>query len=481
MVCLGYNVFNPSLSSVKRVWNGSISSDARNIYFMTISDEKGNVGVMDYSDVIVAPQYQKIAPTCSLNTHIAASVYPFRSVLMVLFNIRYRGSGSNYYEIDKSEGILSFQTTSNVKSDHSLKGSDFLKHENKYGLAYVDSWLSTYNSSQEKAFNILSPDNKCISEKDRNAAIIKLFIKELAENTSDVSTYEFENEGNNKIRIYDSDNEMEKIFKTCYNNVTLKPLLNKTCNLSLQNLYLTSMNIGHLFVCDKTRTLENVVLDRLWDKLTNDSIDDTIIENRSYLYLLSGNNKKAESLAKASIAKNSLSINVVCNLCLALYLNRKNSEMDTLLFHFKTSDSYMISSKTLFYEKMLPKLSVLEKFGIVKEKNAFLKHVSAIIGDDIQMIIYEKEELNHMAYEFARSSDFISAIACIDKAIELYPKEANYYDSKGEILLMQGKEKEAVEMWEKVILLDPDFVETYNSELHHLLVKKKLISEYEVP
>ena len=86
-----------------------------------------------------------------------------------------------------------------------------------------------------------------------------------------------------------------------------------------------------------------------------------------------------------------------------------------------------------------------------------------------------------LCISFARSSDFISAIACIDKAIELYPKEANYYDSKGEILLMQGKEKEAVEMWEKVILLDPDFVETYNSELHHLLVKKKLISEYEVP
>lgn len=38
------------------------------------------------------------------------------------------------------------------------------------------------------------------------------------------------------------------------------------------------------------------------------------------------------------------------------------------------------------------------------------------------------------------------------------PQEANYYDSKGEILLMHGDEQGALEMWQKVLELDPDFL-----------------------
>ncbi len=259
----------------------------------------------------------------------------------------------------------------------------------------------------------------------------------------------------------------------------MKPLLNKNCNLSLQNIYLASMNAGFLFVCDKTGTLANIVLDKLWDKLANDSIDNTIIEDKAYLYILAGNNEKAENLARAFVKKSPISINAVCNLCLALHINRKDSEMDTLLSHLKTSYPYMTSSNTSFYEMLLPKLSELEKLGLIKEKSAFLKHISSIIAEDMQRIIHEKSdaELKSLAYKFARSSEFSFAIVCIERAIELNPQEANYYDSKGEILLMQGKEKEAIEMWNKVISLDPNFSETHNSELHRLLVEKNAIFE----
>lgn len=41
------------------------------------------------------------------------------------------------------------------------------------------------------------------------------------------------------------------------------------------------------------------------------------------------------------------------------------------------------------------------------------------------------------------------------------PNEANFYDSKGEILLMQGKEKEALKMWQKVLELNPKFLDDY--------------------
>lgn len=484
MICLGYNVFNPSLSSVKRVWNGRISSDARNIYFMTIVDEIGNVGVMDYSEIIVEPKYQKIAPECSINRDIVGSVYQFRSILMGLFDIRYRGSGYRFSDDTNGEDILSFYIASNKSSNHSLKGLDFLKYENKYGLAYVDLWLSTYGSSEdkafneEKAFNILSSNNKCISERDRNAAIIRLYIKELAEFTG-VPSYTFKNEGNEKIRIFDSDDEMEKIFKTCYNDVTLEPLLKMTSNLSLQNIYMASKNTGYLFVCDKTGTLANIVLDKLWNKLANDSIDNTVMEDKSYFFLLSGDKEKSENVARNSVKENLTSINAVCNLCLALYVNRKVSEMDTLLSHFKTSYSNLISSHTSFYEILLPKLSELEKFGLIKEKSDFLKNVSFIITEDMQRIIHERSDaaLNNLAYVCARSSEFNFAITCIDKAIEKNPLEANYYDSKGEILLMQGKEKEAIEMWKKVTMLNPFFAETHDSELHRLLLERNLIIE----
>ena len=57
------------------------------------------------------------------------------------------------------------------------------------------------------------------------------------------------------------------------------------------------------------------------------------------------------------------------------------------------------------------------------------------------------------------------------------PEEANYYDSKGEILLMKGDEQEAVKMWQKVLELDPDFLKSHDSDLYKLLKEKELIEQ----
>ncbi len=93
-ICLGYNIYNPSLTSIRRVWDGRISSDARNIYFMTIEDDEGNVGVMDDSEIIIRPKYQKILSTCSIYSSIVSSVYPFRYRIMEMLNIKDKGNGS---------------------------------------------------------------------------------------------------------------------------------------------------------------------------------------------------------------------------------------------------------------------------------------------------------------------------------------------------------------------------------------------------
>ncbi len=84
---------------------------------------------------------------------------------------------------------------------------------------------------------------------------------------------------------------------------------------------------------------------------------------------------------------------------------------------------------------------------------------------------------NSLAYSYANQKDFSKAIETIDKAIALQPEDANYYGSKGEILLMKGDEAGAVEMWNKVMALDPDFLSKQNgsTELYRQLKERGLI------
>ena len=87
--------------------------------------------------------------------------------------------------------------------------------------------------------------------------------------------------------------------------------------------------------------------------------------------------------------------------------------------------------------------------------------------------------LNTLAYLYTNQNKLDKAIETIDRAIALIPEEADYYDSKGEILLMKGDEQEAVKMWNKVLELDPDFLSKHDGEtiLHKQLKTKGLITE----
>lgn len=72
-------------------------------------------------------------------------------------------------------------------------------------------------------------------------------------------------------------------------------------------------------------------------------------------------------------------------------------------------------------------------------------------------------EMNQKAYDFAKQKKYKKAIKTINKAIATYPNEANYYDSKGEFLLNTGNTAGALEMWKKVIEVDPDFLSKHNT------------------
>ena len=61
--------------------------------------------------------------------------------------------------------------------------------------------------------------------------------------------------------------------------------------------------------------------------------------------------------------------------------------------------------------------------------------------------------------------------------MSLMPEDFNLYDSKGEILLMQGKDQEALKMWKKVLELNPKFLDDYpkGTNLSNVLKAKGLI------
>ena len=86
---------------------------------------------------------------------------------------------------------------------------------------------------------------------------------------------------------------------------------------------------------------------------------------------------------------------------------------------------------------------------------------------------------NQLAYLYAHQNNFAKALETIDRAIELMPEEANFYDSKGEILLMKGDEQEAVKMWQKVLELDPDFLKKHEdgTDFYKQLKEKGLIND----
>ena len=79
---------------------------------------------------------------------------------------------------------------------------------------------------------------------------------------------------------------------------------------------------------------------------------------------------------------------------------------------------------------------------------------------------------NKISYEYLEKGQIDKAIETIDKAIALDPNVANYYDSKGEFLFRKGDKKGALEMWIKVISLEPDFDQKHDSYLSRQMYKQ---------
>jgi tetratricopeptide (TPR) repeat protein len=81
--------------------------------------------------------------------------------------------------------------------------------------------------------------------------------------------------------------------------------------------------------------------------------------------------------------------------------------------------------------------------------------------------------LNNIAYQIARVGQLDDAMAIVSVAIQLYPEDANLYDSLGEFQLKKGDKAKALESYKKALEKNPKFGNAANAEE----IVKKLTAE----
>ena len=65
--------------------------------------------------------------------------------------------------------------------------------------------------------------------------------------------------------------------------------------------------------------------------------------------------------------------------------------------------------------------------------------------------------LNNVAYQLANSGMLDNGLALLRIAIDIHPKEANLYDSAGELYLRKGDKVKGLEFYQKALEIDPNF------------------------
>jgi serine/threonine protein kinase/tetratricopeptide (TPR) repeat protein len=94
---------------------------------------------------------------------------------------------------------------------------------------------------------------------------------------------------------------------------------------------------------------------------------------------------------------------------------------------------------------------------ITKYETNELEEAITYFEKAIELDPFHREALNQLAYAYNLLGRFEKAIWAVNKYIEVAPDEANPYDSRGEILAMNGKLDEAIASYETAMALKSDF------------------------
>ncbi len=494
LLCIGYNIYNPRFSNISRVWGGRIESDVRNVYLLTIKDNKGKKGVMDNCDIIIYPRYVRIKNFCSINDQVAKSIYPLRYSLIKLLDISDNGS---IYNAKGEYGVpifsLGYNSTDSVDENlidgyEHLNGLDFLTFDNRYGRSFVDLWIRYKqfdDFTRSDNYQILSRKNKCISEESKREAAINIFIQALYKSITKNSYYRKLYDNSSYYEI-SSEFDNTKSLRECIKEVSLKPLCNIDSTTFFDNLYSASMSVDYLFACGIKEEFNNIILENLWDKLSKDSKNITAIEDKAYFYLLSGQTEKAMKYAEQCLKNNPRSINALSNYLLSFYV--KNEQNSFGRHGYSITDYKNILTND---QKRLLLLNIIFKLRNLRTYNNFdnyrvLTYVTMDLDINTYGIIFaftlghEEPWYKELALRWlAKDSYYESAIYCMDRAILLHPNNPDYYDTKGYLLLLQGKEQEAKNMYYRVKAMKHYYYQNNYSDLINLLNKRGLIKKEE--
>lgn len=117
------------------------------------------------------------------------------------------------------------------------------------------------------------------------------------------------------------------------------------------------------------------------------------------------------------------------------------------------------------------KLQILDARLVWKDDHPIINRLDNRFVSEEYLTAKYASHLNSQTYKYAHKGEYDDAISAIDEAIKLQPREANWYDSKGEMLYMKGDVAGAKAMWDKVISIDPNFTEN-NTLLYYLVTHK---------
>jgi len=98
-------------------------------------------------------------------------------------------------------------------------------------------------------------------------------------------------------------------------------------------------------------------------------------------------------------------------------------------------------------------------FGDPETGRALIRKASAINPNGLA----GPNGLNGMAYQLAGIGNVEAGMAILQVAVELYPKEANLYDSLGEFYLKQNQKEKAIEFYNKALQIDPNLESAKNA------------------
>jgi tetratricopeptide (TPR) repeat protein len=89
---------------------------------------------------------------------------------------------------------------------------------------------------------------------------------------------------------------------------------------------------------------------------------------------------------------------------------------------------------------------------------------------------FNKVAVNHLAYGYQLIGEYDKALEAIEQYIKLAPDEPNPYDTKAEIMALQGRFKEAINTYTKALEIDKDFSSSRINKVYLLLLDEQFTS-----